>query len=69
MGHLEQLKAALTATIKLTRSEGFTTQHSTEEQEFYRGYIRELNEEINAEYEAMDFVRRRDEGKEHHETL
>jgi hypothetical protein len=69
MSHLEQLKAALSATIKLTRSETFTTRHSTEEQEFYRGYIRELNEEINAEYEAMDFVRRRDEDKEHHEAL
>jgi hypothetical protein len=65
MSHLEQLKAALNETVKLTRSDAFTTQHTVEEQEFYRGYIRELNEEINAEYEAMDFIRRREQEKQH----
>ena len=68
MGHLEQLKAALSATIKLTKSEGFTAEHSPEEQAFYRDYVGELNEEIAAEYEAMEFIRARDQEKEHHEA-
>jgi hypothetical protein len=66
MSRLEQLQEALSHTIKLTKSEGFKT-YSKKEQEFFRSYSKELNEEITAEYEAIDFIRRRDQEKEHHE--
>ena len=64
MSQLEQLKAALEETIHLTKSEGFKA-YSTEEQDFFRGYVRELSEEIGAEYEAMEFIRQRDKEKLH----
>lgn len=64
MGHLEQLKEALSSTIKLTRSKEFKD-YTKDEQEFFRNYIRELNEEINAEYEALAYIRRRDKEKKH----
>ncbi len=64
MGHLEQMKEALSHTIKFTRSESFK-EYSKEEQAFFRNYVRELNEDINAEYEALEFIRRRDKDKEH----
>lgn len=64
MGHLEQLKVALSETIKLIRSGDFN-QYSKDEQQFFRGYIKELNDEIAAEYEAMEFIRQRDKEKEH----
>ena len=64
MSRLEQLQEALSHTIKLTKSEGFKA-YSKEEQEFFRGYIKELDEEIIAEYEALDFIRRRDREKDH----
>ena len=67
MSRLEQLQEALSHTIKLTKSEGFKV-YSKEEQEFFKAYIKELDEEIIAEYEALDFIRRRDREKEHAAT-
>ena len=64
MGHLEQLKAALAETVKLTKSKEFR-EYTVEEQSFFRGYVKELNEEINSEYEAMAFIAQRDKEKEH----
>jgi hypothetical protein len=64
MGHLDQLKAALDSTIKLTKSADFR-QYSKDEQDFFRSYVRELNEEINAEYEAIAFVAQRERDKQH----
>jgi len=65
MGTLEQLKRALTQTVKLTKDPEFRTKLSLEEQEFYKSYIKELQEEIDAEYEALEYIRRRDMKKEH----
>ncbi len=64
MSQLEQLKKALEETIHLTKSEAFK-EYSVDEQNFFRGYVRELSEEISAEYEAMEFVRQRDKEKLH----
>ncbi len=64
MSHLELLQAALEKTIHLTKSEGFK-EYSEDEQTFFRGYVKELNDEISAEYEAMEFIRRRDKEKLH----
>jgi hypothetical protein len=65
MGHLEQLKAALTETLRLTKDPNFRVQYNKEEQEFYQSYVKELNEEINAEYEAQAFIAQREREKEH----
>ena len=64
MSHLEQLKAALDRTIKLTKAEEFS-KYSKDEQDFFKSYVRELNEEINAEYEARAFVAQRERDKQH----
>ncbi len=61
MTPLEQLQESLKRTIKITKDKRFTTLYTVDEQEVYRGHIKELNEEINAEYEAIAFIRQRDE--------
>ena len=64
MSHLEQMQAALEETIHLTKSEGFK-KYSRAEQDFFRSYVKELTEEISAEYEAMEFIRQREKEKNH----
>ena len=62
MSHLEQLKQALEHTIKITKDERFTKLYSVDEQRFFKSYVKDLNEEINAEYEALEFIRQREGG-------
>ena len=65
MNQLEQLKQALAHTIKITKDPRFTSLYNAEEQDFFKSHVRELNEEINAEYEAIEFIRQREMRCEH----
>ncbi len=62
MSNLQQMQEALKRAIKLTRDDRFTELHSKDEQKVYHDLIRELNEDISAEYEALEYIRRRDKG-------
>jgi hypothetical protein len=65
MSVIEQLKEALDHTNKITKGPCFTTQYTKDEQEFFKTYAKELTEELNAEYEAIAFIAKRDREKEH----
>ena len=64
MSHLEQLKQALERTIKITKDPRFKELYSQEEQDFYKSYVGELKEEIETEYEALAYIRQREQRDE-----